>query len=278
MSTDTFSNTSSPIRPGASVLVTGGASGIGLALCRAAVARDLTVVMVDRSEEALRAAGVEMAEQGGRVLVEVADVTDRAAMIELAERVFGKHGGVDVVVSNAGVVGGFGPGWETDPVEFRWVMDVNFFGVVNGVQAFTPHLIARGGGHLVNIASLAALWPVPFNGPYNSSKHAVLGFSGSLRDEFAQVAPEVGITVVCPGNVPTSLAATSRRNRPHAVPVAPSHVPTPPPATSSVTAETAAERIWGAVERRQFLHVTQPYVAERARENFSRLSADLGAI
>lgn len=267
----------SPLRRGGAVLVTGGANGIGLALCAALAARGIGVVVVDRDAADLDRAVAQLAAYGVKVAGYSVDVTERAAMVALATRVF-DGGGVDVVFNNAGVAGGFGPAWEVDPAEFRWVMDVNFFGVVNGVQAFVPHFVARGAGWVVNTASLAGLCPVPFNDPYNAAKQAVVGLSASLRDELAEVAPGVGVTVVCPGSVPTSLAATSRANRPHRAPRPPSRVPVSSSAHSAITPELAAARILSAVDRRQFLVATQPAVAQLARAHWAAIDRDLDVI
>lgn len=269
--------TGSPLRRGGAALVTGGASGIGLALCAALAGRGVEVVVVDRSAAALARAVDHLAPHGAKVTGHSVDVADRDAVVALAARVFA-DGGVDILFNNAGVAGGFGPTWEIDPTEFRWVMDVNFFGVLNGVQAFVPYFVERGSGWIVNVASLAGLCPVPFNNAYNASKHAVVGLSGSLWDELAEVALGVGVTVVCPGSVPTDLVATSRANRPHGAPPPPSRAPVSSTAHSAITPDVAAARILSAVDRRQFLLATQPVVAELARRNWATLEHDLERI
>jgi NAD(P)-dependent dehydrogenase (short-subunit alcohol dehydrogenase family) len=131
----------------------------------------------------------------------------------LASHAIATFGHVDLVANNAGIFSGLAPMWELDRADWLWNIEVNFWGVVNGIVAFVPHLVDRGRGHVINTASMAGLADVPFNGPYNAAKHAVVALSETLRNELDSIAPGIGVTVVCPGQVATNIQ-NAERNRP----------------------------------------------------------------
>ncbi|MFF3667499.1 SDR family NAD(P)-dependent oxidoreductase [Microtetraspora malaysiensis] len=177
------------------VVVTGGASGIGRALARELVARGahVTVADVRNAEETAAELGCAHA---------VLDVTDAGAVRDLFAAVRDEHGRLDYVFNNAGIaIGGYADEMTLD--HWNAAIDVNLRGVVHGVHAAYPIMVRQGFGHIVNTASLAGLTPAPLMAPYTASKHAVVGLSLALRAEAA--ARGVRVSVVCPGFVDTPL-------------------------------------------------------------------------
>ncbi|HKR49273.1 MAG TPA: SDR family NAD(P)-dependent oxidoreductase [Pseudonocardiaceae bacterium] len=195
------------IEAGQVAVVTGAAQGLGRALAAALIDRGVSVVLADTAAEQLYTTAEEFTARGGRVLAVVTDVSDAAAVDALASRTLDHFGRVDVVVNNAGIaLGGGQPLWRTDPQDWQRVLAVNLLGVVHGIQAFVPHLVTAGTGHVINIASLAGLTTTPFGGPYGASKHAVIAISETLRAELEVLGLPIGVTAACPGLVRTPLA------------------------------------------------------------------------
>jgi NAD(P)-dependent dehydrogenase (short-subunit alcohol dehydrogenase family) len=187
-------------------VITGAASGIGRALASALVARgDTVVVAAIDGEGAERAAG-ELARRGpGAAISAVVDVRDGGTVLALVDQVRDQHGRLDVMVNNAGIGIG-GEASELTLAHWERVIDVNLRGVVHGVHAAYPVMIAQRSGHIVNTASLAGLVPASWLTPYAMTKHAVVGLSLSLRAEAATHG--VRVTAVCPGVVETPLLDT----------------------------------------------------------------------
>jgi len=196
-------------------VVTGGASGIGRALVEAFGSRGLSVVVADVEQEPLDLARAQLEGAGVPVLTRRTDVRDADQVDELAAAVLERFGRVDVICNNAGVISSPAPAWEQSAADWRWTVEVNLLGVANGVRAFVPHLVRAGHGHVVNTASIAGLSTIPSGGnaAYSATKHAVIGFSETLRLDLALLAPGVGVTVLCPGPVPTRIH-DAERNRP----------------------------------------------------------------
>lgn len=192
-------------------VVTGGASGIGAALGRAFVEAGCSVVLADVEEAALEASAAAI---GGQTLPVVTDVSDREAVEKLAGIAFGHFGAVHVVCNNAGV-STFNPVLNQTLEDWHWVLGVNLWGVIHGVQAFLPRLLEQGQpAHIVNTSSLAGLMSgLPCLGPYNVSKVGVVALSETLRMELAMAGAPVGVSVLCPGSTPTEILE-SERNRP----------------------------------------------------------------
>lgn len=192
-------------------VVTGGASGIGAALGRAFVEAGCSVVLADVEEAALEASAAAI---GGQTLPVVTDVSDRDAVEKLAGVAFGHFGAVHVVCNNAGV-STFNPVLNQTLEDWHWVLGVNLWGVIHGVQAFLPRLLEQGQpAHIVNTSSLAGLMSgLPCLGPYNVSKVGVVALSETLRMELAMAGAPVGVSVLCPGSTPTEILE-SERNRP----------------------------------------------------------------
>lgn len=192
-------------------VVTGAASGIGLALSHAFAAQGAKVVMADIETDALERAAAELGDAEVRTVV--CDVSDRAQVDALRDATLDAFGAVHVVCNNAGVAGG-GPIWAQSEADWNWVLGVNLWGVIHGVSAFTPLLIEQGEGHIVNTASIAGMISMPWGGTYNVSKHAVVTLSETLYADLQLVgASNVGVSVLCPGWVQTRIHE-SARNRP----------------------------------------------------------------
>ena len=184
-------------------VVTGAASGIGFALAEALCKRGLSVMLADVEHGALEAAQQRLSQSGHSVGAHAADVTDPAAVQRLAAAVVERFRHVDLLVCNAGVGGSLGPIWTSDPKDWTWTFGVNVFGVVHTLQAFLPAMVARGQGHVVNVASLAGLTSPPFLAPYVASKHAVVGLTKVAAGEVGQFG--VRVNAVCPGPVDTRM-------------------------------------------------------------------------
>lgn len=193
-------------------VVTGGASGIGLALGRAFAAEGMSIVLADIEADALDKAVADLPE-GTQVDAVKCDVSDNAQVDALRDRALDRFGAVHVVCNNAGVSAG-GPVWENSLDDWRWVLGVNLWGVVHGIRAFTPLMIEQGEGHVVNTASMAGLISAPFMGMYNVSKHSVVTLSETLFADLQFAGAEgVGVSVLCPGWVQTRIHEAGR-NRP----------------------------------------------------------------
>jgi NAD(P)-dependent dehydrogenase (short-subunit alcohol dehydrogenase family) len=190
-------------------VVTGAASGIGLAVARQLGADGMHVMLADVEEPALAAATEALAAEGIDTAATVVDVSDADSVQSLAAATLDRFGAVHVVCNNAGVAGG-GASWQVPMSTWNWIMGVNFFGVVHGIRAFLPHLIEQGEGHVVNTASVAGLLASPYMSAYNASKHAVVAVSESLLHELATIGSPVGVSVLCPGFVRTRIAEADR--------------------------------------------------------------------
>ncbi|GAB3290747.1 SDR family oxidoreductase [Parasphingorhabdus pacifica] len=196
------------IEAGQVAVVTGAAGGIGCAIATELAGRGVSVVAVDVREDEVRSAVDELVASGGdgEFLPAAVDVTDAEAMAALAQRVMEHFGRIDLVFNNAGIAPHEGkPLWEADPDQWRRVVDVNLFGVLHGIRAFVPHLVAAGRGHVINTASIAGLAGTPFSASYGASKHAVVATSEALRAELDMTGLPIGVTVVCPGFVRTPM-------------------------------------------------------------------------
>jgi NAD(P)-dependent dehydrogenase (short-subunit alcohol dehydrogenase family) len=182
-------------------IVTGGASGIGRAIATALVLRGDTVVVADLDKERADHVAGRLSERGAAE-ASALDVTDAEAVAALYRDVRDRHGGLDLVFNNAGIgVGGAAEELTLD--HWNRTLDVNLRGVIHGVHAAYPIMLAQGHGHILNTASLAGLVPAPMMLPYTTTKHAVVGLSLALRAEAA--AHGVRVSAICPGFVDTPL-------------------------------------------------------------------------
>jgi short-subunit dehydrogenase len=184
---------------GKTALITGGVSGIGFGIARAFSAGGIDLILTYRNED-YRAQAERWFERHARAIPRFVplDVTDRTRWAEVAE----EAGPVHILINNAGV-SVFGPTDEASFADYDWIMGVNFGGVVNGLVTFLPRIKAQGeGGHVVNVASMAAYLPGPQAGIYTASKFAVRGLTECLR---LNLAPHgIGVSLMCPGLTKTN--------------------------------------------------------------------------
>ncbi|MEU6843127.1 SDR family NAD(P)-dependent oxidoreductase [Streptomyces sp. NPDC046716] len=206
------------LREGQVAVVTGAASGIGLAMARRFAADGLKVVLADVEKGALEAAADELRADGASVHARVVDVGEREQVVALAEDTYATFGGCHVLCNNAGVGSGAeGRMWEHEPNDWKWAFDVNVWGVFHGIQAFLPRMIAGGEpGHVVNTSSGdGGIAPLPTASVYAVTKAAVVTMTESLYAHLRAEHARVGASVLFPG--PHMLRTglwESHRNRP----------------------------------------------------------------
>ncbi|MGH7320275.1 MAG: SDR family NAD(P)-dependent oxidoreductase [Candidatus Rokuibacteriota bacterium] len=195
-------------------VVTGGGSGIGRALAMALAREGARVVVADVEPAALTETVTAITRAGGEALGVPTDVADLASVEALADRAFTRFGVVHLLCNNAGVVvhGGLETATHQD---WQWVIGVNLWGVIHGLEAFLPRMIAqRQGGHIVNTASMAGLIASQGLGVYNTTKYAVVGLSETLAKDLRPYG--IGVSIVCPMGVATRIRE-AERNRPAAL-------------------------------------------------------------
>ncbi len=185
-------------------VITGGASGIGLAMAERFIAEGMSVLLADIDEPKLRNVEARLTEAGADVSTRICNTASETAVAELAEFALERFGAVHVLCNNAGIAG-VGDAW-TDSMEL-WdrVIGVNLYGVIHGVRSFLPIMQQQGVGHIVNTASIAGLIAVPGAGPYNVTKTGVVALSEGLFVELGLTDSPVGVSVLCPGFVKTDL-------------------------------------------------------------------------
>ncbi len=187
-------------------IVTGGASGIGQALCEALAQEGAEVVAADINAERAEQVASAITAMGGRARAAHLDVSRREAVQRLIEDTASEHGRLDFMFNNAGIGMG-GEMRDTELEHWRYIVDVNLWGVIYGTSAAYQVMIKQGFGHIVNTASAAGLVPSPMQVPYATTKHAVVGLSTSLRAEAAELG--VKVSVVCPGFIRTEIFDTA---------------------------------------------------------------------
>ena len=191
-------------------VVTGAASGIGMGLARQCAAKGMRLALADVDEGGLSQIGKELEAKGSEVCVLPTDVRQAENVEALASATLERFGAVHLVFNNAGVLLS-GCAWERTDDDWRWVLDVNFFGVVNGVRTFVPIFLDQGEpAHMVNTASVGGLMVGPYLSPYIVSKHAVVALTESVYHELAALGSPVGISVLCPGPIATGISDSER--------------------------------------------------------------------
>jgi NAD(P)-dependent dehydrogenase (short-subunit alcohol dehydrogenase family) len=190
-----------PIRE-QTIVITGASSGIGLATATAAARRGARVVLNSRDEADIGRAAEEIREKGGSVTYLIGDVADPEAMTQLAEVAIDTFGGIDTWVNNAGV-SIYGTLEDIPLEDARRLFDTNYWGVVHGSLAALPHLRERGAGTLINLGSVLSETGYPLQGHYAASKHAVKGFTDSLRIELEKEGAPIVVTLIEPAAIDT---------------------------------------------------------------------------
>lgn len=193
-------------------VVTGGASGLGRAMAHAFAREGMHVAIADVDAANLERVAAELRASGVNAYAARVDVSKAGQVDGFARDVCAALGGVHVVCNNAGVAP-VGVAWESTLGDWEWTMGVNLWGVIHGVRAFTPMLLAQDEGHIVNTASVAGLINPPCSAVYNVTKHAVVALSETLHHDLGERNAKVGVSVLCPAYVPTGIA-DSARNRP----------------------------------------------------------------
>jgi len=199
---------------GTTAVITGGASGIGLAYARRCAALGINLVLADIEAGALQRAVTWFEERQHPVIGVITDTMRKASIEALLADAIARFGNVHLLFNNAGVVNGGAPVpiWEVPDQDWDWVLGVNLHGVRHGLQTFVPHMLGHGEpGHIVNTASIAAF--IPGGGPYGVSKYGVVLISEALRHGLAAAKSKIGASVLCPGWVDTKIAE-AERNRP----------------------------------------------------------------
>lgn len=193
------------------VLITGGASGLGKALALKWASQHAEVCVVDINQHAGEQVCQEINALGGKAFFVPCDITNTDSITALMKNVQSRWQHIDLLVNNAGVA--TADKIETEPMlQWRWVMEINVFGMVNMCQQFVPFFKQQGYGSILNVASQAGLTPIPFMSSYNASKAAVVSLSETLRLELAD--DNINVSVLCPGFFKTNLGSSLRTQLP----------------------------------------------------------------
>jgi len=192
---------------GRTAVITGAANGIGRAIAVSLARRCCHLALADIDEDGMASTAELIRTSGVRVSRHRIDVADRLAVAEFPTLVAAEHGGVDVLVNNAGVAVG-GTFEQVSDEDFEWLFEINFWGVVRMTRAFMPLLHASDDARLVNLSSIYGVVAPPEQTAYSASKFAVRGLSEALRHELN--GTRIGVTVVHPGGVATSIAENAR--------------------------------------------------------------------
>lgn len=268
------------------IVITGAASGFGLEFARLGASRGYNIVMADVEQGALDAASAEIAATGVQVLAQRVDVSKHDQVEVLAAATKARFGAPHWVFNNAGVGSG-GLIWENSLKDWEWVMGVNVMGVVYGVKAFTPMMLARAKaepdyrGCIINTASMAGMLNAPTMGVYNVSKHAVVSLTETLYQDLKLVSDQVTASVLCPYFIATGIAQ-SHRNRPAelkndegpTLSQLVAQAQTSKAVTSGkVTAAMMAEMVFDAVDNGRFYIFSHPHALGNVSTRMSDITA-----
>jgi NAD(P)-dependent dehydrogenase (short-subunit alcohol dehydrogenase family) len=197
-------------------VVTGAASGLGRSMALAFAAEGMDLALADVDERGLNEVVQAASAKDVRSFSMKVDVSRAQDVEALRDRALSQLGGIHIVCNNAGV-SPLGAAWESSVADWQWILGVNLWGVIHGVRAFAPHLIAQNEGHIVNTASVSGLISPPGSSAYNVTKHAVVALSETLHHDLRERNSAVGVSVLCPAYVPTRITE-SERNRPGDLP------------------------------------------------------------
>jgi NAD(P)-dependent dehydrogenase (short-subunit alcohol dehydrogenase family) len=241
-------------------VVTGAASGIGLGIAGALADEGTHLVLADIDSERLEREADRLRSSGTQVEAVVTDVGDPDAVQALAEVTISRFGAVHLVCNNAGIVRG-GRVWEVSLNDWDAVLRVDLMGVINGLRSFVPLLLASGEeGHVVNVASMASVVPVPGISPYNVAKHGVLALSETLHDELAQMGASVGVSVVMPGRVASRIGQGPESSVPAST------------GPGVIEPDEVGRQVVEAVRQGRLYVFTHPERIAEARERFARIT------
>ena len=193
---------------GKNAVITGSASGIGRATALELARAGMNIVIADINETRMEEAAGKVRSQGVKAVVKKTDVSNKEQVKTLIDFAIEEFGGIDIMMNNAGV----GMGGEMRDLsleeDWEWIMGINLWGPIYGCHYVLPHMIRRGSGHIVNVASAAGFFSSPTGGPYCTTKFGVVGMTEVLRSEVARLG--IGVSCVCPAFVKTSIAETTR--------------------------------------------------------------------
>jgi len=255
--------------------VTGAASGLGRAMALAFAREGMHLALADVDEKNLAETKRMARELGVDTIAMRVDVSQSEEVEGYAERCIEALGGVHIVCNNAGV-SPVGAAWENTVADWEWTLGVNLWGVIHGIRAFVPHLIAQDEGHVVNTASVAGLISPPGMAVYNVSKHAVVTLSETLHHDLRRQRSRVAVSVLCPAYVPTAIA-DSERARPGVLANPPGTQSAAQRATEAmvkkavasgkISADQVADAVLDAIRRERFYILTHERIkpAIRAR-------------
>lgn len=257
-------------------VITGGASGIGLAMARRFGSEGMRLVLADIEEPALEVAVAELSSAGTEVVGVPTDVADHDSVVILRDKALEAFGSVHILCNNAGVVG---RSIVETPIDvWRWVVGVNLLGVINGCNVFLPALVDQDEGHVVNTASLAGLRGNAALGVYCTTKFAVVGLSESLYEELRAAGSKVGVSVLCPGFVQTRIGE-SHRNMPAHVKASQPEATVPglnPAVAMGIPAAEVAEAVFDAVVADRLYVLTHQEMARSVLDQRLALLFDQG--
>jgi len=193
-------------------IISGGAEGIGLSIAKALGEQKMNIVLADIDQKNLEKASLELRDSGVSVLPVTLDVADEAQWHDAAQQAIERFGKIHMVVNNAGIGGDTGPIQNTQTKGWQWALDVNLMGVMYGAKVMVPFIKQHGeGGWIVNVASMAGMGGIPYNGAYTATKTAVVALSESWAAELQSKG--IKVSVLCPAFVQTRIY-DSDRNRP----------------------------------------------------------------
>lgn len=260
---------------GKTAFITGGASGLGLAMAHAFGEAGMNVMLADIEEAPLAAAVADLEQRQVKVASVLCDVTERAALEAAAAETVKVFGKVHLVCNNAGVGAG-GVIGTVSPADWQWVVDVNLMGVVYGMEAFLPHIRAHGeGGWYVNTASMAGMISPPGMEPYSATKFAVVAMSEGWNGQLA--AENIGVSVLCPGFVRTAINKSGRtRQAKYGGAKEPLAAAGPSPVDSGIDPELVGRRVREAVQAGQLYIFTHPDMKPMVEARFARILAAFG--
>lgn len=191
---------------GKSVVITGAAQGIGLALAKACAQEGMNIAMADIAMDVLEQAAQDVRGVGADVITIRADVSKPEDWDNLKTSISDGFGSVDVLINNAGILGVPAPVWEQTEKDWNLAFDVNLRGVINGIRTFIPMMRSAGDkGHIVNVASVAGHVVQPFTAPYHVTKFGVTAITESLFHELDVLGSQIGVSLVCPGFTKTNI-------------------------------------------------------------------------